>query len=168
MGGHDVDRFKEDKFLFFTEVLEYSYKLEDEGIVPFPMLNEEQGRYRVPCSMQMSVAICIPKITQDRNMSDYFMDVLFWTGEEYVMKEYIKILKTGFTSDKDIEMLTDYILPNISYDAGEAVDWGTLLSLYGTYANNKNNFDEYYKEKSPAALETIAEWNKAWGSYTEE
>ena len=101
-------------------------------------------------------------------MSDYFMDVLFWTGEEYVMKEYIKGLKTSFTSDKDIEMLTDYILPNISYDAGEAVDWGTLLSLYGTYANNKNNFDEYYKEKSPAALETIAEWNKAWGSYTEE
>ena len=101
-------------------------------------------------------------------MSDYFMDVLFWTGEEYVMKEYIKSLKTGFTSDKDIEMLTDYILPNISYDPGEVVGWGTLLSLYGTYANNKNNFDEYYKEESPAALETIAEWNKAWGSYTEE
>ena len=101
-------------------------------------------------------------------MSDYFMDVLFWTGEEYVMKEYIKDLKTGFTSDKDIEMLTDYILPNISYDPGEAVGWGQLLSLSGTYAKNKNNFDEYYEENSPAALETIAEWNKAWGGYTEE
>ncbi|MBQ2737024.1 MAG: hypothetical protein IJF26_06305 [Clostridia bacterium] len=169
-GSTNADGFKKDKILFFTEVLEFSYELEDKGIVPFPMLNEEQSKYRVPCSMQMSVAMCIPKITQDRNMSDYFMDVLFWTGEEYVMKEYIKDLKTGFSSDKDIEMLTDYIIPNISYDPGEAVGWGQLFPLSSTYYSNgyKNNFDQVYDNYSPTALDTIAEWNKAWGSYTEE
>jgi hypothetical protein len=167
-GPTDADGFEKDKILFLNDTLSYSDQLEDKGIVPFPMLNEEQGKYRVPCSTQISVAMCIPKITQDREMSEYFMDVLFWTGEEYVMKEYIKSLKTGFTSDEDIEMLTDYIIPNISYDPGEAVGWGQLLSLSDIYANNKNNFDEYYEKRSPAALEIIAEWNKAWGSYTEE
>ena len=167
-GPTGAGMFKEDKVLFLNDTLSYYDQFGDIGIVPFPMLNEEQGRYRVPCYNLMSVAMCIPKITQDRNMSDYFMDVLFWTAEEYTMKEYTKNISKGFTTDKDIEMLTDYIFPNISYDPGEAVGWGTLFSLYGTYANNKNNFDEYYEEKSPAALETIAEWNAAWGGYTEE
>ncbi|MBQ8566036.1 MAG: hypothetical protein IJ445_00445 [Clostridia bacterium] len=168
-GPTATDGFNKDKILFLNETLDFSeYIEEDKGIVPLPMLNEEQGKYYVHCSNQMSVAMCIPKITQDRAMSDYFMDVLFWTGEEYVMKEYIKGLKTGFTSDKDIEMLTDYIIPNISYDPGESVGWGQLFSLFGIYAKNKNNFDEHYEEHSPAALETIAEWNKAWGGYTEE
>ena len=165
--------FNDDKVAFLAEDLELLDELgtEDIGIVPFPMLNEEQGKYYAPCSMEISIAMCIPKITQDRSMSEYFMDVLFWTGEEYVTKAYVDKKVNAFKTDLEKEMLTEYIIPNISYDVGEAVGLGTLISdirSSDVYENNENHFDEVYAEAEPDALKTIAEWNAAWGGYTEE
>ncbi|MBQ8565985.1 MAG: leucine-rich repeat protein [Clostridia bacterium] len=158
--------------LFLTEVLQYANNVNidvDVGIVPFPMLNEEQGRYYVPCSDQMSVAMCIPKLTQDRNMSEYFMDVLFWTAQEYTMKTYLEQKSELFETDAEIEMITEYIIPNISYDAGVSVGWGTLINIKSdSYKGNENHFDEVYEKKAPDALKTIEEWNKAWSSYVED
>ena len=166
-------------FLEMNLAQTYAMKAENIGVVPFPMLNKEQGRYYVPCSMLDSVAMCIPKITQDRAMSEYFMDVLCWTGDEYMMKAYIEAKKERFKDDVDIEMLTEYIIPNISYDVGGAtvfydddrgtVTWAPVISIKDdSYKGNKNNFDRLYEERSPEALKTIAKWNAAWGGYTEE
>ena len=143
-------------------------KVENIGIVPFPMLNKEQGRYYAPCSMQMAVAMCVPKITQDRAMSEYFMDVLCWTGEEYVVKAYIDEKMERFGTEAEREMLTEYIIPNISYDVGEAVGWGRLINIKGKDYDNIDQFYEVYARAEPDALKTIAEWNAAWGGYTEE
>ena len=145
-------------------------EVENIGIVPFPMLDKEQGRYYVPCYMSTSYAMCIPKLTQDREMSEYFMDVLCWTGEDYTMKAYIETKKEQFKDDADIEMITEYIIPNISYDAGECVEWDELLPSVknASWADGENKFDEVYASAEPDALKTIAEWNAAWGGYTEE
>ena len=166
----DNHGFERDKILFYNTTLNHTYlENEDKGVVPFPMLNENQGRYYVPCIEQIATLMCIPKITQDRVMSEYFMDVLCWTGEEYTMKAYIENKKDQCKDDADIEMITEYIIPNISYDIGEAVGWGKLIDIkYDSYRGNKNNFDLLYEEKAPKALEIIAEWNAAWGGYTEE
>ena len=69
-----------------------------------------------------------------------------------------------------MEMLKNYIFPNIIYDAGAAVGWGSLMGgiFYDSYKGNVNNFDKAYAEQEPEALETIAKWNTAWGAYTEE
>ena len=172
-GGWGVtnELFTENTFLFYSETLDHTWlgNSADIGVVPFPMLNKEQGRYYVPCSMETSVAMCIPKITQDREMSEYFMDVLCWTGEEYTMKAYLEIKKEQFKDDAGIEMITEYIIPNISYDVGSAVGWSRLLPKVRTasWSDNKD-FDEVYAEIEPDALKTIAEWNAAWGGYTEE
>ena len=101
-------------------------------------------------------------------MSEYFLDVLSWTGNEYVMKAYLDT-KSEYVSDEDMEMLTDYIFPNIIYDAGAAVGWDSLMGgvFYNSYKGNVNNFDNAYAEQEPKALETIAKWNTAWGAYTE-
>ncbi|MBQ9743644.1 MAG: hypothetical protein IJW19_00795 [Clostridia bacterium] len=157
--------------LFYNDVLQYSYLGEngDIGVVPFPMLNEEQGRYCVPCAYQQTVLMCIPKVTQDRAMSEYFLDVLAWTGNEYTMKAYIQQKSQQFTSEEDMEMLTTYILPNIVYDAGGAVGWGSLIghARDESYNGNINTFDNAYVKYEPDALKTIAQWNDAWGAYTE-
>ena len=162
---------KEDMLLFHNEVIQYIPRLlsENVGIVPFPMLNEEQGRYYVPCAAQQSTLMCVPKTTSDRNMSDYFVDVLAWTGREYTMKAYYENIRDQLYSDTDLEMIKDYILPNISYDAGSAVGWGSLISmaLSASYSGNKNNFEEAYANYEAEALQKIKDWNKAWGSYTE-
>ena len=168
-----INVLRDDLLLFYNEILgNMSHYVEygDIGVVPFPMLNEEQDSYYVPCAYQQSVLMCVPKITQDRNMSDYFLDVLAWTGNEYVMKAYIEQKAEQFTAKEDIEMLTEYILPNILYDAGGAIGWGDLIGdvKSASYNANKNNFAEEYKKHEPDALETIAKWNTAWGGYTED
>ena len=168
-GSNAKVAFEEGRLLFYNEVVQHSDVLAygDVGVIPYPMLNVEQGRYYAPCSNQMSIAVCVPKVTQDRNMSDYFVDVLAWTGDEYLTDVYLNGKQNQADSDVEIEMLTDYIFPNICYDPGEAVGWGSLIGLSGAYANNQNNFEQYYQENSPAALETIKAWNEAWGAYTE-
>ena len=168
-GSNAAEALKSGRLLFYNEVVQHTYHAEvgDIGVVPFPMLNVEQGRYYAPCSNQMSVAVCVPKITQNREMSDYFMDVLAWTGDEYITDAYLDGKRAQVDGEEEIEMFTDYIFPNVTYDAGEAVGWGTLLSLGGTYANGQNNFEQFYQENSPTALETIKAWNEAWGAYTE-
>jgi len=138
------------------------------GVVPYPMYNEAQGRYYVSCGSQLNVLMCIPKSTQDREMSDYFLDVLFWTGKDYIMKAYLEEKAEIFKSSEDLEMIKDCIIPNITYDAGAAVGWVSLLGNVKSSANvSVDEFEQEYALAEPKALETIAEWNKAWGSYTE-
>ena len=173
--GHSTDDIADDRLLFYNGMIQsithiaYSMFADNVGIVPFPMLNEEQDRYYVPCSTSYSTLMCVPKTTSDRNMSDYFVDVLAWTGSEYVMKEYCDKLAGKFGSEDDIEMLTEYIFPNISFDAGAAVEWGSLMGevIGASYDGNENNFDAAYAEQEAEALQMIKDWNEAWGSYTE-
>ena len=84
------------------------------------------------------------------------------------MKAYLETKKEHIKSDTDMEMITDYIIPNLYYDAGLVVGWDRLFTISNMYANNQNNFDAFWKEESPDALKTVAEWNAAWGGYTEE
>ncbi len=173
--GHSEDDIADDRLLFYNGAIQSiiyiasSMFADNIGIVPFPMLNEEQGRYYVPCSYQYSTLICVPKTTSDRDMSDYFIDVLAWTGSEYVMEAYCDKLAGKFGSEDDIEMLTEYIFPNICFDAGMAVDMGVLMDFVTGYSyyNDGNKFEAAYAEQEAEALETIKEWNEAWGAYTE-
>jgi hypothetical protein len=170
-GANAAAALQDGRLLFYNEVIQHSFVGEfgDIGILPFPMLNEEQGRYYAPCAYQQTVLMCVPKLTQDRLMSDYFVDVLAWTGNEYTMKAYLQGKADQFDSDVEIEMITNYIFPNVVYDAGGAVGWGDLIgSVKGNAWNgNVNNFAQAYGNAEPGALQTIASWNESWGGYTE-
>ena len=163
---------KEGGLLFYHSTLDESFRIlnnDNVGVVPFPMLNEEQERY---CAFLYTrgILMCIPKITQDRQMSEYFLDVLTWTGNYYVTNAYFEQKAEHLGNDEDMEMLKSYIFPNVVYDAGEYVGWGNLIgSVLGeSYKDNVNSFDEAYAKYEPEALETVAKWNEAWGAYTEE
>jgi hypothetical protein len=133
------------------------------------MLNEEQDRYYVPCATYYSTLMCVPKTTSDRNMSDYFVDVLAWTGREFMIEAYYGELAGKTGSDANMEMLTEYIFPNISFDAGAAVDGEMLMDFVTGYSyyNDGNKFDVAYAEQEAEALQMIKDWNEAWGAYTE-
>ena len=66
-------------------------------------------------------------------------------------------------------MIQNYIIPNICYDAGNAVGWGSLIGgvLSAAYNGNVNNFAQAYANAEAGALQTIQSWNDAWGAYTE-
>ena len=42
------------------------------------------------------------------------------------------------------------------------------IEIVSNYFEDNKDFDEVYAEIEPDALKTIAEWNAAWGGYTEE
>ncbi len=171
-GSSTTTDFREGKYLFYMEVVFAAQYFRDGGVgvVPFPMLNGEQGRYCAPCASQQTTLMCIPQITQDRFMSEYFLDVLAWTGNEYTTKAYIEQKADQFDSDADIEILTEYIFPNIIYDAGASIGWESLMGdVRSTFKNGElSDFDTEYAKYEPDALKTIADWNTAWGGYTEE
>jgi hypothetical protein len=170
-GSNAKEALRDGRLLFYNEVIQHSDvgTYGDMGIAPFPMLNEEQGRYYAPCADSMYVVMCVPKITQDRNMADYFIDVLAWTGKEYTMEAYLDGKRAQFDSEVEIEMITEYIFPNVVYDVGAAVGWGSLIGgvLNDSFKGNVNNFTQAFEAAQPGALQTIANWNNAWGAYTE-
>ena len=160
------------RLLFYNSIIRESFLALNNnniGVVPFPMLNEEQGGYCVPL-YGIEILVCIPKITQDRQMSEYFLDVLTWTGNDYVTNAYFEQKAEHLGNDEDMEMLKSYIFPNIVYDAGKHVNWDSLIGVVyaESYQGNVNRFDEAYAKYEPEALKTVAKWNEAWGAYTEE
>jgi len=163
--------FQQNRLLFYNEVVQHTNITSSvhSGVVPFPMLSEMQGRYYVPANSQQTVLMCIPKNTQDREMSDYFLDVLGWTGDKFLMEGYLDYKSLYVDSDDEMEMLTDYIFPNIVYDSGVAVGWGSVMNdvLSSAHAGNVNNFRGVYETAAPQAQATIDAWNLAWGSYTD-
>ncbi|MBR7101107.1 MAG: hypothetical protein IKC74_02350, partial [Clostridia bacterium] len=171
-GSNAAAAFHDGRLLFYNEVVQHSYNTVQlsSGVVPFPKLNSQQENYYIPCGINLPVLMCIPKNTQDREMSDYFLDVLGWTGSEYLMKGYIdQKAALDLDSDAEVEMLTKYIFPNIAYDAGAAVGWSSLMNdvLSNAHNGNVNNFRQAYADQAPQAQRTIDAWNLAWGSYTD-
>ena len=170
-GANAKTAFTGGRVLFYNEVLQNSDVGEygGVGVVPFPKLDAFQESYYAPCSIQQTVLMCIPKITQDRNMSDYFLDVLSWTGKSYTARAYLQDKSNDFESDVEIEMIRDYIIPNIIYDIGTAVKWGSVMNDARTesYAGNVNDFAYAYNKYESDALQTINTWNAYWGAYTD-
>jgi hypothetical protein len=111
--------------------------------------------------------MCIPKITQDREMSEYFADVLSWTGEEYFHKECLKNINKKLKTDANREMFTDYILTSLSYDQEYTGSLDPIIDISSAWMRKDYDFEKAYNEASLDALKVIASWNKAWGSYTE-
>ena len=173
LGTNAQQALADGRLLFYNDILNYVSIVApfgDIGIVPFPMLNESQGRYYVPCASQQPTLMCVPKTTSDRNMSDYFIDVLAWTGNEYVMEAYYETMATYVDSDVEMEIIKEYIVPNISYDAGNSTyNFGSVLggAIAESYSGNINNFEQAYNNAEATALEIIKEWNDSWGTYTE-
>ena len=101
-------------------------------------------------------------------MADYFLDVLGWTGKEYLIKAYMEDKALHLESDAEYEMIVNYIFPNLVFDSGAAIGWGSVLDIFNaTHNGNVNNFRQAYDAAAPAANETMESWNKAWGSYTD-
>ncbi len=174
------ESFTNGKLLFYNEIIKNINKLPAQsesfkfGILPMPKLNESESYY-TPCSNQSTV-MCIPKCTPDRNMSEYFFDVLSHTGQDYVMKAYYSDLQTrvyqgteeGRTPNDSIEIIKNYILNNIMYDLGYINNTLTVVQ-YDTIADisNADAFSCSYIEYMGYALEMVLKWNDWYDAYKE-
>ena len=117
--------------------------------------------------------MCIPKCTTDREMSEYFFEVLSYTGQTYVMKAYKENIVTKLdpaTAADSLDMINNYIFANLTYDVGSMDGWSGLLSgvLHESISTGKNNFTQAYGSAVEDAKLTIAAWNTNWGEYWED
>lgn len=179
-GGYEAlqEAFVGGRLLFYNEVIQkidYFKNQTEEfkvGILPCPKLSTDQERYYTPCSYQ-SVVMCVPKATPDREMSNYFVEILSYTGQKYIMSAFKENMRTNLdpaTAAQGMEIIENYIFPNLCYDQGYMYGWNGLLSSVqnNSYSAGKNNFTQEYSSAAEEALATVANWNLAWGDYTEE
>ena len=169
--------FKDNRILFYNEVVQKFDQFGQQsenfkvGVLPCPKLDGEQETYYTPCSYQ-STLICIPKTTDDREMSEYFFDVLSWTGQEYIMKAYKEDLKSKMdpaTANESMDILETYVFPNLCYDVGYMHSWDGLMttSVQGEVHKEGQNFTTLFDSAKGEAGLTVANWNTAWEDYEE-
>ncbi|MBQ8546517.1 MAG: hypothetical protein IJ437_06225 [Clostridia bacterium] len=184
-GGYDAlgESFTKGKLLFYHEVVQKfdGFPAQNDnfkvGVLPMPMLNEDQETYYSPLASQTTV-MCIPKCTTDREMSEYFFDVLSWTGQEYVMDAYydtleLKLYDDGDTSREDaLRMLTDYVFPGMCYDQGymyEAMGSKFMTDSVQTATVNSTStaspFMTLYAEAMPTANKILNDSKTGWNTY---
>ena len=179
-GGFEAlqQAFEEGRLLFYDEVVQktdYFKNQTDEfkvGLLPTPKLSESQETYYTPCSYQ-SVVMCVPKATPDRDMSDYFFEILSYTGQQYVMAGYKNNLSSNLnpeSAEDSMDILENYIFANLCYDQGYMYGWdGLLNSVQGeSYNSGKNNFTAAYGSAQETATEVVSGWNLNWADYTDD
>jgi len=178
-GGFDAmgKAFEGGRLLFYNEVVQ---KLDTFGgftsdfkpaILPMPKLDTDQAMYYTPTSYQ-AVVMCIPKATDDSEMSEYFFEVLSYTGQEYIMRAYNQTLLSKLyygNAYESKEMLEEYIFPGVIYDVGYMDGWNGLLNNVqgNSYYSGKNNFLVEYEMNEEDALKEVSRWNSNWELYTD-
>ena len=175
-GSNLYTAFAEGRVLFYEEVVHQTQNFDSTsfeiGILPFPKLNSEQENYCTTLAPTQATVICIPKATQDREMSEAFVEILSQTGQEYIIPEFQNTYFASI-SDDGIEAYKNHIKPNMVYDAGIMNSWESTVygSLkYYCYNEGQNRFDELYEtpEYLGNANTIIESWNANWKAYTEE
>ena len=173
-GGYEALQaaFSEGRLLFYTEVVEKAGYFKNQtddfkvGVLPAPKLSESQEKYYTPCSY-MAVVMCIPKSSPDREMSDYFFEILSYTGQKYVMDAYTKNLVSFLnaeTATQSLKILQNYIFANLCYDQGYMYGWDGLLTHVQneSYSSGKNNFTSVYTAAYEDASRLVSQWNINW------
>ena len=181
--GAMLKSFTEGKLLFYDEVVQKIFEFPEQSekfkvaVLPMPMLNEDQGQYYTPFAAQATV-MCIPKATLDREMSEYFFDVLSWTGQDFVMRAFYEEMESrlyddGESSREDaLEMLTDYVLPSLIYDLGYiATGYGGKFlthvqseTISGATASS-SPFTTLYSESYNDANKLLNDPKTGWNTY---
>ena len=176
-GSNATTAFNEGRVLFYHETVYQLVNFDDLdfslGVLPFPKLNSDQDRYYTPLSQAQTTFACIPKCTKDRMMSMYFLDVLSWTGEDYIMNAWYSDLEAVMdidTAEEDMEILQKHVLDNIVFDVGNLTNgWAGFLGSVksDSFKNGTNNFTQAFREAEEDALISVGTWNENWSSYSE-
>ncbi len=172
-GSNMHDAFTEGRLLFFNDVTQKITELKPTfaiGVVPFPKLNADQEDYIVGVNKEQITVICIPRVTQDRQMSEYFVDVLSWTGRDYTVEAYYDLIESTMdieTSTDDMEIIINHVFANMQYDIGQ-ITAGSGTSLCKDIKERTlgdTAFSTLMQEESALLIETVQGWNNNWAGY---
>ncbi len=134
-----LDIFGQNRALFRTSAFSAIKKLraytdaEEFGIIPLPLVTEEQDSYYTSCGATMAFAAVIPASlsTEEAQFSAYILDAMAFGGMKHITPAYYETtLKHRDLRDSESEeMLDNYIFNNIVYDLGVVYNFGNITGI---------------------------------------
>ena len=130
----------------------------DFGILPYPMLNEEQGRYYSMIAPYNSQFICVPMFLDGMDIYvGHITEALAYNGKISIWPAcYEQTLKGAFARDEGTYEMLDIIYSSYGYDIGHYY----LIGNYNTVMmnlirQNSTDFASKYQEAEDNALQKL-------------
>lgn len=166
-----ADAFKEDRALFFCEVLSTIIAFRemdtDFGILPLPKYDEHQEQYLTFVNPAASL-VGVPKSMYDKDegyRSGVILEALAYYGYTMISPAYYeKAIQGQSTRDvESIEML-DIILKNRVYDIGLVNEWGSIPSSYNDLVfNGQTDYASMIDRRKKSATKQLGKFLKDLG-----
>ncbi len=154
-----LDVFGQNRALFRMSAFSAIKKLrqyddaDEFGIVPLPLLTEDQDNYYTHCSARMAYGVVIPvSLTREEaEFSAFMIEAMAFGGMKYITPAYYDttLKYRDLRDDESVEML-DLIFDNVVYDLGVIYDFGGVSSMLTTLMTNNSTsvVSEYEKNAS--------------------
>ena len=133
-----LDVFGQNRALFRTSAFSAIKKLrayddaQEFGIVPYPLVTEEQDDYYTFCSAKYAYAAVIPTSLQgtDAEFSAFMLEVMAFGGMKHITPAYYETtLKYRDLRDDESGEMLDLVFGNVVYDLGVIYEFGGVSSM---------------------------------------
>ncbi len=133
----------------------------DFGILPYPMLSEDQGRYYTTIAPYNSQFICVPLYQEDYEFVGSVTEALAYHGKEMITPAvYEKTLKGIYARDEESYDMLDIIFGSYGYDFGLYYRIGMYADgLLNLLRNKSNAITSVYQQSEKAANAELATLN---------
>lgn len=133
----------------------------DFSILPYPMLNEAQGRYYSTIAPYNSQFISMPAIQEDEERASAIIEALAYEGQKILTPAlYEKTLKTNQVRDEDTADMLDIIYGSYMYDLGYYFSIAQITTqLMNLLRNYNTGFASMWASTEKAANAQITRFN---------
>ncbi len=162
-----LDVFGQNRALFRTSAFSAIKKLrayddaQEFGIVPFPLMTEEQDTYYTYCSARYAYAAVIPTslTKEEAEFSAYMLEVMAFGGMKHITPAYYDTtLKFRDLRDDESGEMLDLVFDNVVYDLGIIYDFGGIGSMINNLmATNSTNIVSEFESKKDVIQSDIDE-----------
>ncbi|MBO5786525.1 MAG: extracellular solute-binding protein [Clostridia bacterium] len=160
-----LDVFGQNRALFRTSAFSAIKKLrayddaQEFGIVPFPLMTEEQDTYYTYCSARYAYAIAIPTSLsrEEAEFSAFMLDVMAFGAKKYITPAYYETtLKYRDLRDNESGEMLDLVFSNVVYDLGIIYDFGGIGGMISELmSTNSTNIVSAFEAKKDMIQEAI-------------
>lgn len=160
-----LDVFGQNRALFRTSAFSAIKKLrayddaQEFGIIPYPMVTEEQDQYYTYCAAKYAYAAVIPTSLQGdkANFSAFMLEAMAYGGRKYITPAYYETtLKYRDLRDDESGEMLDLVFSNVVYDLGIIYEFGGISNMIkDMMKTNSTDVVSTYQAKEAAILEAI-------------
>lgn len=136
--------FYEGRALFRPSVFSATTKLRslseiDFGVLPMPLMDENQDKYNSYCTTGATAGIAIPICAKDPEFSAYMIEACSAWAKNYITTAYYEVnLRYRDLRDNESEEMLDIIFDNIVYDIGQCYNFGGFTTMFYELTQNRS------------------------------